>query len=224
MEQKTGVSIVKWLVIGFLGGLALIFTFVIVLVLMFSPVIRIDEPKGKVVVLGGLIEVTGKMKDQMKEAGPVKTAKAFEMDLQEKGVSNLVVNFNMGDMTIKTSPSTLLKLDCENPVIFDEKIEKDRFVLELSQNENLKCELFVPEKMGTSIKGGNGKVSILAPRFDLQVKMVNAKMSFSGAEGIDYKFNNSVAYGTMDNFNSSDKKEAYKISLSLVNGTLNKGN
>ena len=226
MEAKKSTSVVKWLVIGFLGSLGLLLTFVIVLVLMFSPVIRVDEPKGKVVILGGLIEITGKKIEQGKEEITSKTEPTaqFDVDLKGQNASSFFLNFNAGDLTLKTSPDTLLKINCENPLPVQGKLEKDQYVIDLASVEGLKCTVAIPEKMNTTIKGVNGKVAIDAPRFDLQVKMVNAKMSFAPASGVDYKFNNSVGYGTMDQFASSEKKEAFKISLSLVNGALTKGN
>lgn len=226
MEAKSGISIVKWLVIGFLGSLGLIFTFVIVLVLMFSPVIRVDEPKGKVVILGGLIEINGKKFEQSKEDVTPKTELASQLDVDLKGlnINSVFLAFNAGDLIIKTSADGVLKMNCETALPLQGKIEKEQYVVDLSSAEGLKCSVAIPEKMNTSIKGVNGKVTIEAPRFDLQVKMVNAKMSFIPANGIDYKFNNSVGYGTMDQFVSSDKKEAFKVSLSLVNGALTKGN
>lgn len=226
MEAKTGSGVVKWLVIGFLGSLALILAFVIVLVLMFSPVIRIDEPRGKVLVLGGLIEVTGKKSEQEKVelSEENKLTQSLEVDLKAQNARSVYFVFNGGDLVVKTSSDGLLKIDCSNPAPLQGKLEKDQFVLDLSSIENTKCSLAIPEKMIATIKGVNGKLGIEEPKFDLMVKMVNAKISFVGAEATEYKFSNSVGYGTMDQFVSSEKKEAFKVSISLVNGAITKGN
>ncbi len=52
--------VVKWMVIGFLGTLAMIFLFFGLLLFRFSPVLSIDGKNEKVTVLGGLVSIDGK--------------------------------------------------------------------------------------------------------------------------------------------------------------------
>ena len=51
--------IVKWLVVGFLTTIAMLFIFLGFLVSQFSPIIKVEEKGDKVAFLGGLIQVNG---------------------------------------------------------------------------------------------------------------------------------------------------------------------
>lgn len=49
--------VLKWIVVGFLGTLAIILAFVGFMVSHFSPLLHVDEQSGHVSILGGLIDI-----------------------------------------------------------------------------------------------------------------------------------------------------------------------
>lgn len=54
--------VVKWLVIGFLGTLAMLLIFAGFLVTYFTPILNVDRKKDVVSVMDGIVEINGKSK------------------------------------------------------------------------------------------------------------------------------------------------------------------
>jgi hypothetical protein len=221
--------IVKWITIGFLGTFGISAFVFLILIWKFSPLVKVDEEKGQVQILGGLIDVNEKQ-------GKVKIGKDFELNVQENEFS--------GQQDTKTNGIELVKIDFSNgkvrvePSLNEEVIYKCKVVgkfnstgpvvsekmlnFEMSKTTAAKCKIELPERVSLQIEGTNGDVEIKNVKSDINVNLMNGKIKFSPDGKSFYKYNSSVLNGKTDEFVSSDSEEAYKINFNIVNGKINK--
>ena len=122
------------------------------LVSKFTPLIKVDDKKGRVIILGGLIDVNS-------DLGTVKINDHFDMNMKNthsfKGeqiinnVKNIVFHFSNGKFTVLTSQNSKMKWDCKlsqqvtnNPITID---KKQNIFLNFSNFKGVQCDLFIPK-------------------------------------------------------------------------------
>jgi hypothetical protein len=224
-------SIIKWLVIGFLGTFGLILTFVLVLIFKFSPLIQVDDNKEHVTLLGGLIEVNGKSGDV--RIGQSKFTdngdgnfRGFEVVTPEE-VSEIFIPFTNAKFILENSDDQSFQWDCKtkgsgpaltNPPKPENKVLK----IDLQNTFSAKCDFKIPAKMAVKITGNNLKMDVQRPHYHLDLDAQNGKVELSPDTEQKYHFNMKVKNGKLDTFDSTNKAGALQISISLINGIISK--
>jgi hypothetical protein len=200
--------IVKWMVIGFLGSLAMLLIFVAVLAIKFVPMINSSDWQDKLFAANnhpykGSIEI-------------------------EKG-KRAEVKFGNGKMEIGNSEGTKFSWDCvsQYPATTEAgsakvnpQVDASGVKLDLLPLGGLKCELSIPRSIDFNIDGANGKLEIEEPHFSLDAKLANGKVEFNPDEHENYRFDFSVTNGKIDDFVSSQKPDAFQIKIKLSNGVI----
>jgi hypothetical protein len=219
--------IVKWLVVGFLGTVALCLLFAGVAMFKFSPLVSIDGAHDRVTLLGGMIDVDGE-KDRVKfgkalfsgeHSHSVAGIKALENG-EKRGVLIKAVN---GQFEIHTSDKNEIRWECkidssaEDPVL---QATPEQYLMDMSSLAGVKCELQIPEKHAFGLNVTNGKIILDKPSFDVDLKVRNGKINFISAPGVEYKYDLHVENGQVQGFQSSDKKDAFQIRIDAVNGKI----
>lgn len=223
--------IVKWLVIGFLGTVAMVLLFIGVLVFSFSPVVKIDGADEFVSILGGAIEFDGK-KETVKIGGSIigegELDHGVEGTWEPKGPNaTFNVKFPSGKVELKNAEgSSLLSWVCKTSSEDGAaRAPTDTHpVLDLSQMNRVRCQISVPEKLNLMVNGKNGRVFVDQPRFHLNVVQENGKVELSPDKNVPYSYSLSVSAGKIDKFESSTDPHAYKIVINLKHGKISHAN
>jgi len=221
---------VKWLTIGFLGTMGMLFLALFLLIWKFTPLIQVNDKNEQVRILGGLISVDGK--EGLVRIGSTNLRSQIEGRTFEgsKAISaasthQVRIPFTNGDIEVKTSHDNRLAWHCK---IFggsdaaDVKEIKSTTTLDFSGSSAVRCSIQIPKNMKTSIEGNNGKLTLARPEFDLSVKLDNGKINIQPSENHKYRYEMNVVNGVVDRFDSSEAADALQMKVSIVNGSISR--
>ena len=111
----------KWLIIGFLGTLSIFIITFFILIMKFTPLIKIDESKGRVKILGGLIDINSD-NGTIKMGSKIKSRKGLKYKghrfkgsklIDKSKFSELKINFANGKIKLKNSSDNYLRWECK---------------------------------------------------------------------------------------------------------------
>jgi hypothetical protein len=211
--------LVKWLVIGGLGSMALFTILLVSFLWMLSPIIKVDEEKGQVKILGGMIDI-----DESKGRIRIGTEKLNKFsgkttDSLRKG-EKVMVRFTNADLTLRPSQTRILAWDC---VAHGEAVlprrEAEGLTLDFRDIEDLKCGLRVPHGVALEVVGVNGQLKVEKPSYSLRAEIVNGQIEIDPDAGLKYEYDLKVTNGTVGAFDSTVGSEN-KISIDLTNGVI----
>lgn len=219
--------IVKWMVVGFLGTVAMLLIFVGFLLSRFHPLITIDEPNNKLTLLGGLIKLDGD-KGTFKLEGPFGGfAAVFDGSSPLNPGQSAFVKFTNGKFDIRNSDENQFNWSCRGAGSAAPKqmiTDNTGLKLDLTTLVGADCELEIPENAKLIIEGANGKIELDNPRFSIGAKVTNGKIAIDPDESQEYIYDLSVTTGKIDKFVSSDKPNALAISIKINNGKISREN
>jgi hypothetical protein len=231
--------VVKWLTVGFLGTFGMILVFIMAVIWTFTPLIQVNEDKGSVRLLGGLINIAdskskGKGKgwnldldlkslaDLNWGSGDYRKIKG-DMSVDPKSHQQLSVDFNNGKLEIERGQEKTLHWECKfkgegaDPKI----VSKGKGLsLDLSLFKGSSCELQVPAGLAMDLNGKNGKIEVSQATAALNVGLINGKISFTPDNNTPYTYEVHVDHGSRDDFESSSDRHAVPVKLSLQNGKI----
>ncbi|NUM87974.1 MAG: DUF1700 domain-containing protein [Bdellovibrionales bacterium] len=216
--------VVKWLMIGLLGTFGMFCLTVLVIIFKFSPIVEVNEKEGKVRLFGGLIKVdedVGRSVNVEVETGRESFRSVTGDQKVDVKKDKLAIRFDNAKMEIETGRDDVLRWSCratgETPPL---RVTKSEITLDLEKAS--KCNITVPEGLSTKINGNNGKISVIKPRNNLDLDVVNGKVGLLPDETQSYEFDVSVRNGKADKFPQAAQGarggKPWKISLRLANG------
>lgn len=222
---RSGPTIFKWIVIGFLGTCGMIFLGIVLLIWKFTPIISVDEKNQKISILGGLIKVdegagnftiTGSPALQTITSGNIVITGARTL---AEG-SQVTVPYKNGKMEVKTATNNVMAWNCalvgQSPTV-DER--PGELILDFTNSTDTKCELTIPIGSRLSMSGKNGKVELNEPEYNVDLKVANGKVLIRPKSGTKYNYDLRAKNGKVENF-ESQLPENYKISVDVVNGKI----
>ena len=215
--------VVKWLVMGVLGTIALILLFVGTLLWKFSPLLQVDEQGGRVRILGGLIDIDEK-------SGQTKISRdAHRFDgthaLPAKG-GKIELRFINGEMEFASAAGATLTWNCRSRAKMDEKpqVVDGALILDFSKLKDVHCNFSVPQDAEVQVKGVNGDVQVHEPKFHLELRLVNGDFQIAPANDAQYRMDFGVMNGVVDSFESpnfhSSEAKAFRLTAHLTNGRI----
>lgn len=216
----------KWLAVGTVVAFALIFTAGLSVIWYFSPILRVDQQNGRVVLLGGLIDVNEKIgrvrvgglevNDALKESSQTKG----QDDLTDQNITKIEIPFNTAKLDVSSSSDLTMKWDCKSSGHSQLKTEVTAGVLTLNLDSlNLaKCSISLPAGIATDFHGVNGHMEVDAPRDALNISLTNGKVNIRPDASRVYDFEVQVKNGLQDIFPRSSAKDAVKVKVNVVNG------
>lgn len=211
--------VVKWIVIGFLGTMALFLAGLVVLAVYLSPVVKVDEEKQQVRLFGGLVQVDGDdVTIGSQKLTKMKNSKFSGNATAEKTISLKLSN---GKVDIRTAVDQNLSWRCEGTgaSAFPLETKGKTQVLDLSGIAFVDCEIKVPVGRDFSVTGTNGSVDLDEPRFSAAVELANGKVSIDAENGVRYGYDLNVTNGKVDQF-TSDPNPEYRIRVKIGNGKI----
>lgn len=218
---------VKWLTIGFMGTFGMILLAFMVLLWKFTPILKVDEEKGRIVILGGLIDIDEK--NGTLSIGSTRLHHDEDMKLLEgakpvNGEKGEKILIQFGNGKIETTPSIDEQLHWRCKYSGDLKTggvyeEKSLIRLDLTPASGVKCEIQLP-KAPTEITGSNGKIKLVHTQAALTLKLINGKVELMPHPNAKYRYNAQVNNGIMSGLNSSTDKDAIPIHIQVNNGKI----
>lgn len=192
--------IVKWLVVGFLGTVAMVLFFVAFLAVKFSDKLDLDSTmKG-----GSKGRYEGTFAWKSGETRP------------------LVIQTVNSKIDLETASGSDFAWNCKGIAGKEPTIREDEkaITLDFGGVSSVKCELKIPENAQLSMDILNGKLAVSEPRFHLNAKLGNGKVSIQPDHSRSYRYDLSVMSGKVDDFESSKDESAYRISVNVSNGVI----
>lgn len=211
--------VVKWIVIGFLGTMALFLAAFVVLAIYLSPIVKVDEEKQQVRLFGGLVQVDG---DDI-QLGSQKLSKLSSSNFSGHAAAekNIAVKLSNGKLEVRTAADENFSWKCKgtSSSFFPIKKEGEAQVMDLSAMAFVDCELKVPAGRGFSVNGANGAVELDEPRFSAAIELANGKVSIDPEAGVRYAYDLSVTNGKVEEFLSASDPE-FQIRARVGNGKI----
>lgn len=223
--------IFKWLITGFVGTFGLILLFILALIWKFTPILKVDQKAGKVVLLGGMIEVND-------PEGSIKIGDASFMGdhalsnvqkgsvvLDSKKIQMIHIPFANGKIKVSPSTNGELKWNCKLHGTQEVELKEETgkaFKLNLDKVPAVSCDIQLPSQIPVKIEGANGKIDIDRPQGQLDIKLDNGKIGIKPDSTKEYHYETHIVNGYAKGLESSDKKDAIVIKLSLTNGVVHK--
>jgi hypothetical protein len=220
---------VKWLAIGTVAFFGLIFFAGMSAIWYFSPLVKVDEDKGRVVLLGGLIDVNekiGKVK-----IGDMEVNGSLKDDVEVKGeemltgnVKSLKIPFNTAKLDLAPAAGRKITWDCRAASSASPEVAINAGVMTLNLDKlNLaKCTVSIPLGISTFVTGVNGHMDVTKPGGPLEITLDNGKVNIKPDPSKTYDFEVKVKNGLQDFFPRSNAKGALKVKVSVVNGLVKK--
>ncbi|MCI5072214.1 hypothetical protein MRY82_04630 [bacterium] len=232
-------QVVKWLTLGFLGTVAMVLLFALVLIWKFTPLIKVHDVDGreKVELLGGMLKVDVD-EDTFSFDGDDVDFKfnfssddddhhwlkdARQVDIQQFKLLHIL--FNNGMMELSNHDEAELAWKCKlrgEPVNNTVKEEGEVLLIDLTSSEKAKCSIRMPQDLKLKVEGKNGKVELIEPKQDADIALLNGKCEIDPEYGVKYRYDLQVNQGKMDDFVSSSSKEAVQIKVRVKNGVISK--
>ena len=214
----------------FITVVVLVIIFIVLgyfLVSKFTPIIKVDEKKGRVTILGGLIDVNS-------DLGTVKIDSHFDMNMKNthsfKGeqvidkVKSIDFHFDNGKFTVLTSQTNEMKWDCNlsqqvtsNPIIID---KKQNMFLKFSAYKGVQCDLFIPKGKSFTLHGMNGHITYERPEFKSYTSIVNGNVILNSDKSLKYKLQTKVINGVVDTQKDIQATNGIETRITVTNGRI----
>lgn len=220
---------VKWLAIGTVAFFGLIFFAGMSAIWYFSPLVKVDEEKGRVVLLGGLIDVNekiGKVK-----IGDMEVNGSLDGDFEVTGeqemtgnVRSLKIPFNTAKLDLSAATGRKITWDCRatSEAAPEVAVVAGVMTLNLDKLNLAKCTVSIPLGISTEVRGVNGHMDVENPGGPLDIALDNGKVNIKTDPSKVYDFEVKVKNGLQDFFPRSNAKGALKVKVSVVNGLVKK--
>lgn len=225
------------------GGISSAFVLVVILaVLLFqalTPLIQYDDRTGHLSILGGMIEVN-EHEDQVSLGKGLINIHSDDIDIDVEGTEYngsfsrenlklLKVNALNASLEFETTRQDSISYECE---LF--RVGEDFPVSAIQQEEEsvlafnfrdavgaVSCEFQLPEGLAYEVDVTNGKVELNEPLQDVKVELGNGKLEFEPYPNQAYSVRSEVKLGSVHGPSlESTKPEAYRIDLSVLNGSI----
>jgi hypothetical protein len=216
---------VKWITIGFLGTLGLGVFLILALVYRFTPLISVDESKGRVQLLGGTIDINENMLEGLHIEGVSvsdNTKKIQGEQVISPKTKEINVTFLNGKMEITPTDGNKIYWECKIAG-GDAKIENKntQFIFDVSSAAGTKCSLRVPKFAGKLVvKGGNGKLELDRLQNATEASLAMGKIDVRPDRQLEYRYDAHVGVGKVETLRSSSSAKALPIALHVGTGKI----
>lgn len=218
----------KWFSITFLGSLTILFVAAGILVWKLTPLAKFDEENQRMILLGGLIDISGtsgkiKVFDQyqfVENRFPNQFDGAFELSDE---MNEIVVNFDSGVMNFTTGASRSASWNCKLQLPPGKDIvtaSSTALTINLGAFGGSSCDIEVPVDSTLTVVGADAEINVTEPEYDAMVDFKNGSINFAPNPEVEYNYDIQLGNGNQDEFSSSEKPNAYEIKLYLKNGDI----
>ncbi len=227
--RRRGGAWFKWLAIGTVAFFGLVFFAGMSAIWYFSPLVKIDDEKGRILLLGGLIDVNekiGQVKigDLLVNAGGGDGVEVKGEETLTGSVRVLKIPFNTAKLDLSVAAGRKITWDCKaaSQTAPEVAVVAGVMTLNLDKLNLVKCAVAVPLGLATEVRGVNGHMDIEKPGGPLDIALDNGKVNIKTDPARTYDFEVKVKNGLKDFFPRSAAKNALKVKVNVINGLVKK--
>lgn len=224
-------AIVKWLVIGFLSSMAMVFLFLGFLFHQMTAMVRWDNGVGSFQMFDKLLDDESKkfgfsfkggwgippgLDDSRKSAGAI----AGSLSLTPGQM--VAIKFSSAELRVKTAPDQNFVWNCDGEAMapLESGATEGIASLDLTPVNDADCDLQVPKGAVFSLDGNRGQVEFDEPLFAINARIETGEVEFRAAANADYKYDMTVGSGVVDKFRSSSRSSALPITVHVKTGRI----
>lgn len=211
--------------LGFILAFLILFISSIALIIWkFTPIFKIDENSGRVIILGGLIDVEPDP-GSFAFANNIANKYEGELPMLSRNIDKLKITFSNAQFTFNNTSTDSIRWKCKFiPAIQDstptiEEIDQ-QIVMNFNNTKGSKCNFDVPKNIWLSINGINGKIKVEKAHYNINATLNNGKISFTPDQSSNYDISTNVTNGTTDAFTSIKDNNAFKVNFAVLNGKI----
>lgn len=216
--------LLKWAAAIIVAGIVLIIGTVIVLMIAFSPVLKIDGENKRVSILNGFVEIDGN--EGTLKVGDTRMARdeelgRFDGTKNVKKDQKVRIKLGNGRASLRTSLTNEMTWACKiygqaDLARFED--EKTVLTLNLEETSGSDCEISVPRSTFVDLNLINGKVRLERPLFHANVRVGNGGIEFIPVSTTPYKVVSKVVNGTNQPPATSTGPDGFQMDLEVTNG------
>lgn len=222
-KPPTKPHIVKWIVIGALGTMAIFVLFIGILIYTFTPLIKIDEGTGRVSLFGGTVDVQARdVITQLSKDGSFVFGAMDGLEKLSPEIKTIEVKFGTGEIRLDYNDGDDLNWDCDGAgksSKFQKQAEQGRVVLDFSA-AFVDCDISLP-KRSIKISGNKGQVEVRKMQSPLEISLSSGDVYLQPMDGLAYQYTlNDGEDAESDSFTSSVDKNAIPIKVEIKVGSV----
>jgi hypothetical protein len=214
----------KWVLILSVGGIFLLVTSLVVLMIQFSPLLKIDGDKKTVSILDGWIEIHGgEGTIKIGDTGMARDEQTNRFDGTQPLKAKETINIALGNgrIHLRTSLDDNFTWSCKVFGRTDQaRIEeaKGELKLDLADTSGADCEIGIPRSTKTKVDLKNGKVRLERPLFHAKVEVVNGGIEFIPVPTTPYNITSKVTNGNNQFPVTGKTSDAFQMDFAVTNG------
>ena len=219
--------IAKWLTIGFLGTFGISVLFCLIILWKFTPLIKVDEQAGRVIILGGLIDIRDTAINGSSISIGHEEAREFNGHAKTDAKTKLIdITLSNGKITLAPAIDGEFSWKCKikgakDSAAFNQ--DAATLSLNLSKTGGGYCELKIPAGVPAKVDASNGKIHVDGIHSNLDLKVGNGNIRITPDPARSYRYETEVQNGKNGPFTSSDAKDALLVKAQVVNGMIKMG-
>lgn len=220
-------SIFKWSVIGFLGTMAIGAIVSVFVISMFSPLVEVDEEKGKVKILGGAIDIDEFDSRDVNIRFDTTTSDEFEEIYVIENIDELKqinIESASGNMKLENGDRDIIEVECRTSNAKVEKLiqrnQDESINIDLAALGSSRCEIELPRNIPIQWRNNSGVVRINRVENPIALTMSSGRVQFKPSKGVSYNYDLSLKSGRIDEFFSSNAKDSLPIKIEMQSGRI----
>ncbi len=222
--KKTGLGGFAWLLIILGSGFLTMLLAVLLLAWSFSPLLKINEQNGELVILGGLIDIKesqGKFKMGNIKIEHKNYKFSGNFPYEEGKHHKFQFQFANGNIDIKTEVTKDILWECESNQKMGGEIEVEEDTISFLPAGNasgLNCKLTLPEQLSLNIEGTNGKIKVSPLHAAAQIKLNNGLVELLLDSHKKYNFDASLQNGQLPSLPQDQSADSIPVKIEMING------
>lgn len=222
------VGIFKWSVIGLLGSFGIVAILALVLVFSLSPIVQVDEEKGKVKILGGMIDISENDFDDInidinKHKKPeIEIIRVIDDIATVEEIQVLALD---GKLEIENNDANVIKIECQS----SEQPENDivtragaKYSIDLKVLESSNCEVELPSKVKLDLQMNSGVMRLDELKNPTNVSLNSGRIKWKPERNTNYSYKFEAVAAKIDSFESSSAENSYPVSMKINSGKIKK--
>lgn len=216
---------VKWIFVGIAGTLGVFALVVCALFFFFTPLLKMDEDTGRILVFGGLIDIQAKdIITQLSKEGGFVFGNIEGVETIPDAIKGVEIQFGSGEIRVDYNATSEINWDCDGAGKSPKKHvldKEERIVLDFS-SAIVDCDISVPQKP-LQITAIFGDIVVKEPTQDLSIKLEKGTVSLGLKLKEEYSFALVASQEvSKEDFISSKKKDAISIQVEVSDGDISR--
>lgn len=221
----------KWIFIGLGAGLLCLGLAVFLIIWSLRPLIKVDEQKQQIEILGGLVDIKTEDTKNFKlpkgwlnqDEGEGKFLGNLDRKVNED--YTIEIRFNNGRFHLEDSGDGPIEWKCRVDGGVNGKNGQvhetiDSMTIDLTMAFGSRCDVKLPASAFVRVMGMNGAVDVEGMNNNFDINLVNGRVGFRPHPDVDYQYDLKVSLGRTDDFPAGSDKPDRKVKIEVLNGSI----